>query len=345
MSAAAAAMSSMTTTLSRMERLLVSPRTVASTLNWQMNLLRPILSLHFGQSCIDLALLAHPAARYPTATKTTRKHKKSQKFSKQSLIHTLPSIPLGRHHETISSLRLPPHVLEQLSNVVNDHKVCGLVVSWPGSKSQEPTTHQEHEDGGLGASCDRVLQALDQMVQETNIVTNHRPICLWDGRFHHHSLPHYSDNKDNQEEHGAQPTQAPASEDGLQAAAVAADYLRTHWPDLTLKMKHNDGPAQDETLNDSHNKTTLLLSSPSVSPRTESHHGDKKEKSSNEPPVDPVNRPSFQTSGGEIDELEESLWTQESLPEPSLWPPSIASTSVVGNELDEPETLLWEATS
>merc|ERR1712226_429458 len=74
---------------------------------------------------------------------------------------------------------LQSHIFQELSDIVQQYKVCGMVVSWPLQK-----------EGWCGASCGRVLHTLDQMVEQqeesttTKILNQQRLVCLWDG--HHY---------------------------------------------------------------------------------------------------------------------------------------------------------------
>ena len=158
---------------------------------------------------VDLAVALHPSYFHP--------------------IDPLPSIPIEiktRRNQKV----LKESVLLELKNIVETHKVCGLVVSWPVQK-----------EGWCGATCGKVLHVLDQIVQDTNIVTSRRPVCLWDG--HHFvtggdewgRLPIYSVPTDKTV-HVASKEQY--QDEGMLAADIAADFLKLHWPDLA----HNLNP-------------------------------------------------------------------------------------------------------
>eukprot|EP00522_Entomoneis_paludosa_P002162 CAMPEP_0172465924 /NCGR_PEP_ID=MMETSP1065-20121228/54770_1 /TAXON_ID=265537 /ORGANISM="Amphiprora paludosa, Strain CCMP125" /LENGTH=208 /DNA_ID=CAMNT_0013222595 /DNA_START=156 /DNA_END=782 /DNA_ORIENTATION=- len=204
-------MSTATSSASKIAKLLTSPSKIARALDWQ-KMTGALLSVHIGESNIDLAVTSHPVTNTP--------------------IQPLPSIPVEveTHH---NRKVLKDSVLKTLSEVVEDPNlnVCGLVVSWPLQK-----------EGWAGASCGKVLHTLDQIVQDTSIVTAKRPIVLWDG---HHFLNKedewgrtavYSETS-NSSLHVASKEQY--KEEGMLAAEIAADYLRHYFPDLSNDAEIN----------------------------------------------------------------------------------------------------------
>ena len=346
---------------SRIEKLLVSPRTVANALNSPMNLLRPILSLHVGETAIDLALITHPG-----------------NHDENHLIHSLPSISVehmraptrnsssnsnSSSNNSNNNLKLlKAEVLQELSSVVNDYKVCGLVVSWPVQK-----------EGRFGAPCGKVLHALDQIVQDTNIVTPNRPVCLWDGHHFHitedkFERPHNSEKKDDGsftptigasmlQEYNASQTQY--HEDGMLAAAVAADYLRSHWPNLTRKVTDlqdqqfgHMGEVEDweEPLWTQPPQTEDLASQSHAGRTTSTGELDEKEAAElGSTSVFALTEESTRNQSvldmGEIDSDEEmALWTQPLNPQEEEQPTSLSYDSVdrFSGEIDElSEEPLW----
>mmetsp|Transcript_10348 Transcript_10348/g.28574 ORF Transcript_10348/g.28574 Transcript_10348/m.28574 type:complete len:259 (+) Transcript_10348:310-1086(+) len=194
-------------------RFLATPGKIAHQLDWTKSS-GVVLSLHLGKSSIDLAVTAHPSTENP--------------------IQALPSIPVESETKNNQKV-LKAHILEELSDIVKQWKVCGLVVSWPVQK-----------EGWCGAPCGRVLHTLDQIVQETRIVSKGRQICLWDGH-------HFRSSEDewgrvalysvptSKEEHRA--SQEQYREDGMVAADIAEDYVRHHWPEFVHNMGPSSAPA------------------------------------------------------------------------------------------------------
>jgi hypothetical protein len=167
-----------------------------------------VLSLHVGQSTIDLAVTSHPSST-----------------NNEELILPLPSVPIKCEYRE-QQKQLQPSVLKELVSVVNKFEVCGIVVSWPVQK-----------EGWCGAACGRVLHLLDNIARQEDIVSPSRPVALWDGH-HYHShddewgrsaiYSHISEHK--KDIHVA--SQEQYRDEGSLAAEIAHDYLRHHWPDL-----------------------------------------------------------------------------------------------------------------
>lgn len=79
-------------------------------------------------------------------------------------VHKLPDVSTG-------SLKRDKKGTHLLNQIVEDHNVCGFVVSWPVQK----------DTGKLGASAGRVLFTLEKiMQQDAKIFTAERPLCFWD---------------------------------------------------------------------------------------------------------------------------------------------------------------------
>ncbi|KAL7564041.1 hypothetical protein ACA910_006949 [Epithemia clementina (nom. ined.)] len=203
-------------------RLLVSPTKVAHALDWKKRAGGALLSVHLGDEKIDLATSYHPSQNIP--------------------IHRLPSIPLEFEIKGNQKV-LKSHVLDEISHVVKDLNICGLVVSWPVQK-----------EGWCGASCGKVLHTLDQIVEETNIVSKARPVCLWDGHHFHLSEDEWGrvsfygvPNPNRRQVHLA--SQEQYRDCGMVAAGIAQDYIRFHWPEFAhtkaMMVKDlEDGPAE-----------------------------------------------------------------------------------------------------
>lgn len=191
-------------------RLLASPSKVAHALDWKKRVGGSLLSVHLGDTSIDLATTSHPSQ----AT---------------AAVHRLSSIPLEFEIKNNQKV-LKSYILQHISDIVQERNICGLIVSWPVQK-----------EGWCGASCGKVLRTLDQIVQETNIVNKDRPICLWDGHhFHLHEdewgrVPFYGVPSPNRKQvHLA--SQEQYKDCGMVAAGVVQDYILHHWPHLAHNL-------------------------------------------------------------------------------------------------------------
>jgi RNase H-fold protein (predicted Holliday junction resolvase) len=180
-------------------KVLTTPSKIASALDWR-KVSGSVLSLDIHKDRIGLAVASHPSYREETCA--------------------FESIPLARKGQ-----RVTKECKARLSAIVKEHRVCGVVVSWP---LQEDT-------GKMGAACGRVLYTLDHLLQDTNIVTPNRPLCLWDGD---HSTPELEDEwgrcqaycrTSNKTVHKASEEQYHQDENQV-AATVWDDFCRTHWP-------------------------------------------------------------------------------------------------------------------
>ena len=204
-------MPSLTAVNNTITRLLSPPSKIARALDWN-KLTGAILSVHVGLRTVDLAVASHPSAFHP--------------------VDTLPSIPIEMETRRNQKV-LKENVLLELKNIVETHKICGIVVSWPVQK-----------EGWCGATCGKVLHVLDQVVEDTNILSAKRPMCLWDGH-------HFRDGGDewgrlalygvptNKTIHMASKEQY--KDEGMPAADIATDFLNCHWPDLTHNLNRSTG--------------------------------------------------------------------------------------------------------
>lgn len=184
-------------------RFLTSPGKIAQALDWRKQA-GAVLSLHVGTSSIDLAVTLHPSAD-------------------ENPIQPLPSIPIETEVKGNSKV-LKSHILKELSKIADDWNVCGIVTSWPVQK-----------EGWCGASCGKVLHTLDQIVQETSLVSKKRPLCLWDGH-------HYLNTEDEwgriarygvpSEKHKHCASTEQYHDEGMVASEIAQDYIRCHWPSV-----------------------------------------------------------------------------------------------------------------
>jgi len=206
----------MSVTSRSVAKLLTSPSKVAHALDWK-KVSGSILSMSISSDRIDLAVASHPSGCAEDTLDTSAQ--------------SLPSIPLkteivnrdGKKNQRI----LSPAVAEELQDIMNDWKVCGVVVNWPVQK-----------EGWCGAPCGKVLYTLDQLASSSqqNVLSPNRPICLWDEEHHvpfedeWGRSPVYSEPCEDKTVHIA-------SEEQYQAPSTVAldvwnDFCRAHWPEL-----------------------------------------------------------------------------------------------------------------
>jgi hypothetical protein len=191
--------------------LLTSPSKVAQALDWK-KASGTILSVAVQNDRLDLAVASHPATDVD--------------------VTPLASVPLKTEiHNGCKGLN--PKVAQELSKIVQDFSVCGLVVSWPVQK-----------EGWVGAPCGKVLYTLDQlMAQSKTLLSKSRPICLWD-EAHHQPFEDewgraaiYAESS-NKFMHKAskEQYQVPTTF----AADVWNDFCRAHWPELYYQSHSAD---------------------------------------------------------------------------------------------------------
>jgi hypothetical protein len=170
----------------------------------------------------------------------------------------LPDLPLGRRATVTAETR------QQLQDWVKEHRICGVVVSWP----IQPDT------GRMGASCGRVLRTLDQLLPVME--SSKRPLCLWDAGDHSQTPPppdawgrspafapsplHKNTTTQTKTLHLASVEQYHADE-GLTATQVWDDFCRAHWPELCQQQQQQQSLPSVVWSNKKSTAKTLLLSS------------------------------------------------------------------------------------
>jgi hypothetical protein len=198
--------------------LLTSPSKVAQALDWK-KASGSILSVSVNGANIDIAVASHPVS--------------------DDEVTSLASIPLKTEIKDGSRV-LSPKVVGELSKIVHDFSVCGLIVSWP-----------VQEEGWCGAPCGKVLFTLDQlMAQSKTLLSKSRPICLWDTA-HHQPVEDewgraeiYAEPSDKAEHRASQEQYlAPKT----LAADVWNDFCRAHWPELYYQSHSADGEVLSAT--------------------------------------------------------------------------------------------------
>merc|ERR1711865_57778 len=74
-----------------------------------------------------------------------------------SSYHSIPMVQKGKQ-------KIPDSSRQQLSELVQDNKVCGFVISWPLQK----------DTGLMGASCGRTLFAIEELLQPQSHQSSHQ---------------------------------------------------------------------------------------------------------------------------------------------------------------------------
>ena len=196
----------------RIPKYLVLPNNLANSLGWRRHT-KSLLSIHIGDSSIDLALTSHPE-------------------SNQAPIQRLPTIPMEYEPKPIGKA-VKPAILKEVVDALEKWNVCGLIVSWP-----------LQQDGWCGASCGKVLHVLEQIVAESEGRSEKSmvSICLWNG--HHFTtaedewgrLPRYGIPASSaKKQHLASKEQF--RDGGMLAADIASDFIRHMWPDFGRPLR------------------------------------------------------------------------------------------------------------
>lgn len=155
---------------------------------------------------------------------------------------TLKPIPFKANHIAVDKA-----CIDRLSKLVQDHKVCGMVVAWP----------LQSDTGKMGAACGRVLYTLERMLEKNDqqVLTPSRPLCLWDSG---HRIPEqsadperrvdgfgrcalYSKTSDKTEYRATE--ERYFQDEQVVAAQVWDDFCKVHWPELYYKA---DDDMQEE---------------------------------------------------------------------------------------------------
>jgi RNase H-fold protein (predicted Holliday junction resolvase) len=180
-------------------KVLTTPSKIASKLDWQ-KVSGSILSLEIHRDRIGMAVSTHPSYGKETLTLDTLRLPKKGKLDEESI--------------------------NSFFHIVKDHKVCGVVVSWPLQNT-----------GRMGAACGKTIHILEELLNDevsNNVITTTLPLCLWDG-VHPQTDPEDEWGRcasycrtSNKQEHRATQEQ----HENIVAAQVWDDFCRVHWPQL-----------------------------------------------------------------------------------------------------------------
>jgi hypothetical protein len=227
---------------------LVAPSKLASNLNWRKSSGASILTVNIHTDRIGLRVGYHPSTGLPSQSlddlPLTRRQTTDQQHSGEKKMKIGGKLSNATH--------------QQLSEIIQRHNVCGLVVNWP----------IQHDTGRLGYAAGRVLWTLEQLIDST---AQNRPVCLWDGQ-------HVPLSDSETDEWGRNPklghSMSDASYDGgatnkVHAASVQQyhedemivakqiwdDFVKTQWPDIYQYTADNDN---DHHHDDGHDGQQLI---------------------------------------------------------------------------------------
>jgi RNase H-fold protein (predicted Holliday junction resolvase) len=189
-------------------KFLTTPSKVAHALDWR-TASGSILSVTIEKDRIDLAVASHPLLGHPV----------------EELYVPLETETVENHKVLKSS------VVEELSAIVKEFKVCGMVVNWPVQK-----------DGWCGAPCGRVLHTLDLISAHSSLVRT--PICLWDEEKNAPPEDHWGraalySRRTEKTFHQASKEQYEEHNKKV-ALNVWNDFFRSHWPDLYQEKQQQE---------------------------------------------------------------------------------------------------------
>lgn len=211
----------------KLTQFLTTPSRVASALDWK-RLSGAVLSLDIGKDRIGMAISSHPSCN--DAAEPVK----------------LECIEL-KYHTQGNKRMLDSKVMEQFHSVVNENKVCALVVGWPLQK-----------EGRLGAPCGKVLHTLDCLVEGSNVL-NSRPFCLWNEDM---VVPPHADSFVEEDEWGRSPLWARNSSKECHvaskeqyahhdaspdvAADILGDFCESQWPQLAHEEEKEERSSSQE---------------------------------------------------------------------------------------------------
>jgi len=123
-------------------RKLSQPSKVASILDWKKA--NTVLALNFHRNRVGIAVASHPSLGIPCL------ELEPLRFEDDS----------GRNRNKKNTIAgaIDRECLERFSDIIEEYKVCGVVVNWP----------LQRDTGRMGAACGRVVFALEQLWERSN---------------------------------------------------------------------------------------------------------------------------------------------------------------------------------
>ena len=159
------------------QRYLASACQVANVLNWQKSWGGTVASISVLKDHVDIVIGTHPDECCDTVTEPLI----------AATVRQTESVPLVWHQvETKKQNKkvLDASTLHQLEQLVDQHRVCGIIVNWPiatklhGMKVPPPTNH-------WNAECGRVLHLLENIHLHGTVLKACQPICLYNNNQTH----------------------------------------------------------------------------------------------------------------------------------------------------------------
>jgi len=216
---------------------LTTPSKIANALDWKKQI-ATIATIDVHADRIGLSISHHPSSSSGHDESTSSLSSSSSSLLPSSLSSLFYSLPIRQK----GKFKIPDSSRQQLSDLVQENKVCGFVVSWPIQK----------DTGLMGASCGRTLFAIAELLLQpssslsssaaasSSVFTSNRKICLWDGGVHVHDDQIKTDilgrssvhaRTSNQKEYRASKEKCRRDET-IVATRVWENFVKTNWPEI-----------------------------------------------------------------------------------------------------------------
>jgi hypothetical protein len=237
-------------------KVLTTPSKIANALDWKKQIGGSIATIDVHANRIGLTISHHPDATstYDESSESSE----SSSISSSSLSYSIPMHSKGKQ-------KIPDSSRKQLSELVQDNKVCGFVISWPLQK----------DTGLMGASCGRTLFAIEELLQQpkpSSVFSVNRPICLWDGGSSSSSSSIHEQEQEQQshqapdifgrssiyartstkKEHCASKEQYHQDE-SIVATKVWEDFVKTNWPEIYAANQQHEQQSMPQSMKSSFN--------------------------------------------------------------------------------------------
>jgi len=221
-------------------KVLTTPSKIANALDWKKQI-ATIATIDVHADRIGLSISHHPSSSSGQDESTSSLSSSSSSSSSSLLSSSLSSLFYSLPIRQKGKFKIPDSSRQQLSDLVQENKVCGFVVSWPIQK----------DTGLMGASCGRTLFAIEELLLQpssslssaaaaSSVFTSNRKICLWDGGVHVHDDQIKTDilgrssvhaRTSNQKEYRASKEKCRRDET-IVATRVWENFVKTNWPEI-----------------------------------------------------------------------------------------------------------------